>query len=291
MAKRSALQISSLELRELVSRELSAVAGTLRQRSALDEEIVHEARKSLKRARACLRLLRKATGKPFYFHQNAQLRDAARPLGHIRDSHVLMERTNSLLEDEKNPRRRTVLMKLRREIDRNRRKMHDEARREGTLEKSALIIEEAARRIKAQRIATTNGHEVESGIKRIYRKGRAALEAAISNRTDDNLHEFRKQTKYMGHAIKVLAPEAHDTLAKFIERVDAIGDDLGGDHDLVVLQIKIGGATVSIGTTQLKLLARINSLRTDLQRSALKQGKRLYKYKAGRFLKRLQTHA
>ena len=267
MAKRSALQISSLELRELVSRELSAVAGTLRQRSALDEEIVHEARKSLKRARACLRLLRKATGKPFYFHQNAQLRDAARPLGHIRDSHVLMERTNSLLEDEKNPRRRTVLMKLRREIDRNRRKMHDEARREGTLEKSALIIEEAARRIKAQRIATTNGHEVESGIKRIYRKGRAALEAAISNRTDDNL------------------------LAKFIERVDAIGDDLGGDHDLVVLQIKIGGATVSIGTTQLKLLARINSLRTDLQRSALKQGKRLYKDKAGRFLKRLQTHA
>src|SRR5436190_18271508 len=31
-------------------------------------------------------------------------------------------------------------------------------------------------------------------------------------------------------ALPILAPEAHDKLAKFIERGDAIGDDLGGDH-------------------------------------------------------------
>src|SRR3954471_12662774 len=58
--------------------------------AARRDETVHEVRKSLKRLRALLRLLRHALGPDEYRRENRALRDTARPLGEVRDAKVFV---------------------------------------------------------------------------------------------------------------------------------------------------------------------------------------------------------
>ena len=146
-----------------MQREISRVARDLRKRNAFDGAAVHAARKTLKRARASLRLLRDATGKPFYVRENAQLRDAARPLGRVRDAQALRARLESLIEDEGNAECRSLLMTLRRELNDGWRKLREEAQRAGTLKGSARMIEEAAGRIGRQRLGSSEPSVVQTG--------------------------------------------------------------------------------------------------------------------------------
>src|SRR5687767_2710807 len=70
-------------VKEALRRQIGDASRTLGN-PALDDEAVHRARKTLKRARANLRVLRPVMGERAYARENAALRDAARPLGAIR---------------------------------------------------------------------------------------------------------------------------------------------------------------------------------------------------------------
>lgn len=287
--KRQRPATSPVALSELMQREMSRVARDLRKRNALDGEVVHVAHKALKRARAALRLLRDAAGKSFYIRENAQLRDAARPLGRLRDTQALRKKLDGLLKGEENGECRSVLMKLRRELNGGWRKLHEEAQRAGTLKKSALMIEEVTGRMGRQRLRVSEPSFVQTGIARIYRKGRVALADAVADQSDDNLHESRKQAKYIVEAMKIVAPGAHGGLANIINRADAVADSLGDDHDLVLLQEKTAALRVPSTAAHESMLTRIAHKRKKLQKKALKRARRLYRKKPGSFIKKLQS--
>lgn len=278
---------SPLALRKLMLRELYSVARDLRKRNALDGDIVHAARKTLKRARASLRLLRDVLGQPFYIRENAQLRDAARSLGRLRDAQVLRDKLDGLLENEKNAERRSLLLKQRQALNAGWHKLRKEAQRGGTLNKSAAIIEEVTARMRRQRLRSSEHSIVQTGLRRIYRKGRVALaETEADQLKDENLHELRKQAKYLGQAMKLLAPGAHGKLANCIKRADAVAANLGDDHDLVLLQAKIATLRVRLTEAHESVLAH---KRQKLQKKALKRARRLYRENPRGFLIRLQN--
>ena len=277
---------SPLALRQLMLRELYSVARDLRKRNALDGDIVHAARKTLKRARASLRLLREFFGQPFYIRENAQLRDAARPLGRLRDAQVLREKLEGLLENEKDAKRRGLLLSQRQALNAGWHKLRKEAERGGTMNKSAAIIEAVTVRMRRQRLGSSEHSIVQTGLGRIYRKGRVALAETEADQLDENLHELRKQAKYLGQAMKILAPGAHGKLANCVKRADAVADSLGDDHDLVLLQAKIATLRVRSTETHESVLAH---KRQKLQKKALKRARRLYREKPGVFLTRLRN--
>lgn len=64
----------------------------------LSDEHVHAARKSIKKARAGLRLLREALGEDRYQRENAALRDAGRCLAPLRDATSLREALSAFRE-------------------------------------------------------------------------------------------------------------------------------------------------------------------------------------------------
>src|ERR1700744_5159398 len=82
--------------RRIVPLRIKSSLKTLRA-GGPDERSVHAARKELKKARATLRLVRDALGTSSYKKENAALRDAARPLGEIRDAQVLRDALKSLI--------------------------------------------------------------------------------------------------------------------------------------------------------------------------------------------------
>ena len=259
-------------LRKLMLRELHSVARDLRKRNALDGDIVHAARKTLKRARASLRLLRDAFGRPFYVFENAQLRDAARPLGRLRDAQVLREKLARLLENEKNAGRRGLLLKQRRALNAEWQKQRMEAKRGGTMNNSAAMIEEATARMGRRRLKINEHSCFRAGLRRIYRKGRAALAETEADQLDENLHELRKQAKYLGQALKILAPGASDKLVNCINRADAVADHLGDDHDLVLLQEQSATLRIRSTPTHESVVAH---KREKLQKKALERARRL----------------
>ena len=62
------------------------------------DRAVHDARKGLKKLRACLRLVRPEAGERIYREENRRYRDAARPLTEVRDAKILVESLGSLQE-------------------------------------------------------------------------------------------------------------------------------------------------------------------------------------------------
>src|SRR5262245_2616579 len=80
-----------VETRDRVRRRIGKAARALDRRSAPTDEAVHYVRKQLKRARAGLRLLRDAVPQASYSRENAELRNAARPLSFVRDARVTLD--------------------------------------------------------------------------------------------------------------------------------------------------------------------------------------------------------
>ena len=284
-------ELSPVSVRDVLLRQIRSASRALRKQETLTDETVHQARKKLKRARASLRLLRDAVGKSVYARENGGLRDAARPLGGVRDAKVALEALENLLVHEKKAPRRAVLLKLRRVLQEARLSLHREVQRAGNLEASARSVEEAGRRVEKWRVPGHGSAALHAGIDRIYRKGRKALAQVESDCSDENLHEARKQAKYIGQAMEIFEPLKARHLAKRIRRAESIADCLGEDHDLAILQDRIAKLSAGSHAAYKGLLAPIEHRRKKLQRKALKQGRRLYKSKAKAFIERLKTQA
>ena len=110
------------------------------------------------------------------------------------------------------------------------------------------------------------------------RKGRKAVARADGERRDDLLHEARKQTKYLAKALEVLDASRGSAMAKRNALAESIADALGDDHDLAVLCERMAGRPGAQG-----LVRRVVRRRRELQRKALKDGRRLYRRKARKF--------
>src|SRR5215510_15173660 len=86
------------EVQCLLCHHLDQALKALQDNQPLSDAAVHSARKQLKKARADLRLLRKALGPQRYAYENMAIRDVARPLTAVRDARVLMDTLERLVE-------------------------------------------------------------------------------------------------------------------------------------------------------------------------------------------------
>lgn len=281
-------EVKAVDVKNVVVSEIDAASRLLRKKKVPSDETVHSVRRKLKRARAGLRLLRDTVGKPAFARDNAQLRDAARPLGRVRDATVTLDMLERLITREKKPARRVVLLQLRPVLRTTRLKLLREVLRAGDVQNSARSIEAAGRRIGGWRIANRSSVLL-TGIARIYREGRTALARVESDCSDENLHELRKQGKYIREALDIFASIKTRGLAKRARRARSIADRLGDDHDLAVLQATIVALSAGSAKAYPDLLAHIDRRRINLQSNALKQSRRLYKSKAAAFLKRVSA--
>src|SRR5262249_34187472 len=86
-------------LRWIVRKQLgNALKGLTEPHQGPRDEVVHDARKALKRVRAVLRLARAGVGEKGFQRENTCFRDAARPLTAVRDARILVETLDKLIE-------------------------------------------------------------------------------------------------------------------------------------------------------------------------------------------------
>ena len=266
---------------DVLRRHIAHPLDALKGRKPLGAESVHAIRKELKRARAGLRLLRDAVGEVAYAEENSRLRDAARPLARVRDAEVTIATIDSLIGRKKLHQHRAALIMLRARL-RQERSALQRALEGSTVENIHNALTQSGARVSHWRVPHDVWPILRDGLKRIYRRGRKALSGARALGSDRNLHEARKQVKYLGYAMEILGPVEAPRLARLAKRADSIAERLGEDHDLAVLRRRLDRA-------DRELLARIERRRAKLQKKALKKARRLYRLKPKAFIARLES--
>ncbi len=277
-------------IRRILRKEIEKALGAVDSARSPTDEGIHDARKRLKRARAALRLIREALGDREYRRENRILRDAARPLSEIRDAKILIDIYDDLTGRTGGAARPALqgLSPMRTTLVSNRRASR---RRilgaKGGLKPSRQALESALERAKDWP-ASGGWPVLGAGLRRVYAAGREAFAAARRDPTADNLHEWRKQAKYLWHQLEFLEPIAPSRMKPLAKRVHELSDLLGDDHDLAVLEMKLGGEAGRLTSPALGgLLARIDRRRGRLQARARALGRRIYAEPPQRFLSRL----
>jgi CHAD domain-containing protein len=243
-------------------------------RTDQDDEAVHAARKTCKRVRAGLRLLRECLGPDAYRRENRNVRDAAKPLAAVRDALILRAMSKTLSA-------RSAI--LRRGLDSEYRRERHALERRGA--RTALEQLMATReRLIGLPAVDSEAASVIAGVGRIYRAGHKAFRKARS-RDDQALHEWRKQAKYLLNQLELLETVFGTRFKKLCRHVDRLAETLGDDHDLDVLSGKMRRHEVD----EPSLTKRISKRRSKLQARAFRLGKHVYGDSAKHLEAKLRT--
>ena len=281
------------EVQRLLCHHLDQALKALQEQQPLSDAAVHNVRKQLKKGRADLRLLRKALGSQTYTYENTALRDVARPLTAVRDARTFMDTLNTLVEHSGVQTHALDLDRVRLALQNEYCEVRQRVLKEGnTVELLEASLRAARARAKRWPLGRRDWAVLGVGVKRIYRNGREAFAVAQDDPSQEHLHEWRKQVKYLWHQLQVLQPIQLGQLTTLADQAHALANALGDDHDLAMLSHKFlekpeifpDRATMQ---TLADLIARRRAL---LQEQAMTLGHRLYEEKPRLFVDRLQEY-
>jgi len=279
---------------KFLRKRVDAALDDLAKRRVGDEDI-HSARKSLKKARAALRLLRPGTSNARYRSLNAKLRDAARPLSQVRDSKVLLDTLRSLQRRHDKSMRSLQLAGFKHALDAERTKLAHQitAPRNGALAHSRGLLRDCLR--DAEHLptdSTTQWAIVADGLQRVYRKGRRAMAEARRSGEPAAFHEWRKQVKYLRYELELLEPLWPALVGELADQAHKLSDYLGDEHDLTVLA-ETAAARHDLFRDE-AALSQLRSLvtkrQTALRERSLLLGARLFADKPQAFARRFEKY-
>lgn len=282
-------------LRRNVKRELEKVRDYAGAKPNTHEggEAVHEIRKCFKRVRAALRLMREELGDDLYREENWGFRDGARPLTEVRDAEMLVETFDKLATQLVSPSDPGAVAKVRAALLAR----HEDVSRRVLGEDRALAgVKDVATRGLA-RVADwgleRDGWEaVESGLRRVYRAGHRALAAAARSSSVENLHEWRKQAKYLWHQLQLIEPAWLGREKGLADRAHELTQVLGEDHDLAVLRDILAADPLTYGGHRVLkgMFAVVDREREKLETQAFTLGRELYKDLPKAFAGRIEVY-
>jgi CHAD domain-containing protein len=251
-------------------------------------ELVHEARKAIKRMRALALLLRYELGEPEFERVNDSLRAAGRRLSGARDAEVRLTTLTRLRSKHPKVLAHEGIERLREQLERERERAGEPLNIEEVLGDIANMRNYLAH----WNLVDANFDGLAPGLRQIYRQGRRRHRRVRREhgRTPENLHNWRKRVKSLYYALDMLGGAKAKGVRGATRRANRLGDLLGEEHDLWMLATYIEQSPPTpSGDEDARevLLNRIDRQRKRLRKRALRVGDRLYKRKPGAFIRRV----
>jgi CHAD domain-containing protein len=236
---------------------------------------VHDVRTAVKKLRALDRLVGPEVGGPAR-RADHRLRKIARTVGPLRDANVVLKTFDRLLDAGDEPMRAAMAgarahlasglsartrafakdrqpRRLRSKIEHERRDVGDWAPHEN------------------------RWRAIGEGLMRGYRRAREAMALAYRSGSGADFHAWRRAVKTHRHQVAALEPVAPGLTAR-LKRLDQLGELLGDEHDLVVLEAAIQeqSSRITDQHQRQRLLRRIADRQANLRRRARPLGQRLF---------------
>lgn len=268
-------------IRRVARKQMGRAGELLRESAGAQGGSIHEARQWLKKARATLQLVRPALGDKVCRREDGKLRKIARRLARRRDAEVLVTTLETLRSGRRELAEDRAWEKLQ-QIFLKRREASVESLPD--LQKFRGELRELRARVNDWPLKKLHASDLRRGLGRVYRDGRKAMQRSEKTRTTEDFHAWRKRVKELWHGLRILEPELPAAMAGFAPGLKELGEHLGNEHDLAVLEAAL--ATCKLDTDELKVVKkRVQLRRAALQQTALKQGRRLFAKDAGTFVK------
>jgi CHAD domain-containing protein len=257
----------------------------------VEDEAILEVRKCFKRVRSALRIARDELGVDFYREENFWFRDAARPLTQVRDAAVLVGTADKLRAELTKAVGPAAFRKIRQALVANQKKVRQRVLVEGkAFEKVENAAQQALRRLPQWKLGRNEWAAVEPGLHRVYRHGHHAMALASESPTVVNLHEWRKQTKYLRYQLQLLQTAWPETEKELVARAHQLATLLGEDHDLAVLRETLAADPLPYGGHQVLkgVFSVVDRHRAGLEGQAFALGREIYKDTPRAFVSRIQ---
>jgi CHAD domain-containing protein len=277
-------------IRRVVREEMESAAGQLSGKGAANrDEAIHEARKSVKKIRGALRLLRPELGDTFRA-ENTRMRDAGRKLSEFRDAGAMLETFDALLEKYRGELGEHTLASIRAGLAARKEQGEKQAKIERALSSMAGALGRAGKRVKMWPLAADGFAAIAPGLEETFREGRKALARARKRPRAENYHEWRKRVKDHWYHVRLLENLWTDAMRVYEKSLKELETWLGEDHNLVMLGEKVLAEPAFYGNTeQIHFFGRvIDKYHKELRGSALAAGARIYEEKPRQFTARMQ---
>lgn len=220
---------------------------------------VHEARRTIKRLRALVRLIGPSIGDQAD-EANQLLRAAGRDFASSRDAAVMVATFDDLAGSgaHEHPVRKTLHRAQRFAV-------REDADAAAKIRSFASTIE----------AWTFDGgwSSIEPGMRRTYRAGSRALAQAIAGTTE--LHELRKRGKDLQFQLTLIRVAWPEVLGGYLEALRKLGARLGDEHDLAMLGVALEKQKKKHPDVE-GWLSLIDERRASLRRKILPLARRIY---------------
>ncbi len=278
------------EVRRVLKEEIETAAKQLSSAGGIeDDDAIHEARKSVKKIRAVLRLV-KTEHREVYRKESKRFRDIGRTLSALRDAGAMMETFDGLRKHYGAEVDRRTWDSLRRLL-RKQKQQREQAVDAGQVFRTYPgELEAIAKELDSWPMHGRGFAWIAPGFKKAYRRGREALAVAERDPRSENFHEWRKRVKDHWYHARLLEPAWNDMLKAYGDVLKNIQSWLGDDHNLTVLrdviaQAEIDGRGVKGAE---KLLTVMERHQTQLREQAFTAGVRVYFRKPTQVLKEME---
>jgi len=237
-------------------------------------EAIHDARKEIKQIRAVLRLLRGEIGQGAFRRLNEPLRKVSEILTAPRDANVKLKTLKRLLHRAE----LKDFCQLKTIAQKNCRQEIRAFARGKSIGQINSKLKKVGRRIKDLNIRADGWEAIEPGLLHSYHCGRMAYERVLREPSAENFHKWRKRAKDLWCQFNLLYTVWPEKINALTGELEAFGDLLGDDHDLVMLKQFIAEAVAR--DKKLKDAAALNRVigncQKDLRSAALKIGAKIF---------------
>lgn len=265
-------------LRRIAFSQLDYALGLLQGQGDVHIAI-HETRKSMKKLRAMVRLVRDQVGPATYRQANVRYRDLARSISGLRDLSAMQETLVKLGDRTRSRVLATLIAQGQAEIQQqlDTAASHDQ---DTSARIAAAIdtLQEARTEWEGLDLGRDRFKTIAPSLRRVYHRGRRGLRLVRQDPTTEHLHQWRKRVKYLWYQMDILHLAWPSLMLPWAEELHRLSEWLGTDHDLAILAEQIEAGYVLPGRRKGKaqLLRLIVTYREALMADLLPLGQRLY---------------
>ena len=276
-------------VKRIAREEISAAIGQLRGRAgAPADQSVHEVRKSLKKTRALLRLVRPHLGE-FYSDENVRLRDTGQKLSELRDAGALLGVLDNL---RKRPHAAAAqsFTKVRRVLTQQKRDLEGAVETRRLKPELTSTLRQAQNSIRYWPLEIEGFDAIEAGLEQTFRNGRRAMAKACKTGRREHFHEWRKRVKDHWYQVRLLQKVWGGVMVAYEQSLKDLEDALGEDLNLALLEERVKALASQNGHSVKApgLDKTINAARKEYRDRALEIGERIYAAKPREFTRQIK---
>jgi CHAD domain-containing protein len=265
-------------LQRLVREHIDDALSLLRKWKPIEADTVHEVRKDIKKIRAVLRLAKYDLNDSAYRFENQFYRDLGHQLSDARDAEILIEAIDKLRDPKRHEPAAPMFEHARSTLIYQRDAINALLKAKNTLPNIAEQLQFAGKRIRKWNVDRIRFSTFENGIRQSYKRGRDAMQLAYRSPSFAHFHEWRKRTKDLHYQVRIVGPVWPEVMDTLHEQTGHLGDLLGDDHDLGLLDRLLKAKPELFGNAEKlrPMFTLIETRRETLIEEAKALGRRIY---------------